>query len=170
MYITHTHCEEKEGGGGRQEKMRGREGETEKERRKRENKHAPNRFAIEREGKKAEGREKRTVPKEKHKKIKEKKRGDGAREGWQLQKAVTKIRPVWLLSVSRRALVIKKPPLFVFLLPCPPREHRFLEMFFFFFFPRALSVVKKAWRIGGILRVCVITLEVFILNIYYFHA
>lgn len=24
----------------------------------------------------------------------------------------------------------KKPTLFVFLLPCPPREHRYLEMFF----------------------------------------
>ena len=47
-----------------------REEEIENERRKRENKHAPNRLAIETEGKK-EGREgERTVPKEKHRKIK----------------------------------------------------------------------------------------------------
>ncbi|TNN35622.1 hypothetical protein EYF80_054215 [Liparis tanakae] len=48
-----------------------REGAIEKERRKRENKHAPNRLAIEREGKKEEEREReRAVPKEKHKEIK----------------------------------------------------------------------------------------------------
>lgn len=66
MYSTHTHTHKREEG-----KARGneRQGEIENERRKRENKHAPNRLAIEREGKK--GREgERTVPKEKHKKTK----------------------------------------------------------------------------------------------------
>lgn len=57
---TQTHMKEKREVG----KARGneREGEIENERRKRENKHVPNRLAIEREGKKREERERKLCP------------------------------------------------------------------------------------------------------------
>lgn len=45
-----------------------REGAIEKERRKRENKHAPNRLAIEREGKKEEERERELCPRKNRRK------------------------------------------------------------------------------------------------------
>lgn len=63
---AHTYGGGEEGGKGNK-----REGEIENERRKRENKHASNRLAIEREERKKEKDYKRTEPKEKHKKIKE---------------------------------------------------------------------------------------------------